>query len=191
SHKRTFVVEIMGNKVGWLTLYAGLAGGANVILLPEIPYDITKVIKAVDRFTKAQSDKSCIIAVAEGAMDKKEVSMGKKERSKKRTERGETTASNRIAAAVGEALNIETRVVVPGHTQRGGIPSAYDRVLCTQIGAYGADLVAQKKFGVTVALQGNKITYNQLADIAGKPKLVPMDHPLIQTARSIDVSFGE
>jgi len=189
SHRRTMIVEIMGNKVGWLTLYAGIGGGADIILIPEIPYDIDKVIKTVESVKKHKGH--CIIAAAEGAMDSEEATLAKKERYQKREERGEVTASNRIAKAIEEKLNIEVRVVVPGHIQRGGPPSAYDRVLCSQVGAYAAKLAIERKYGVTVALSGDKIISNNLADIAGKTKVVPPKHELIKAAKDIGISFGE
>ena len=189
SHKRTFLVEIMGNKAGWLTLYAGIAGGANIILLPEIPFDMAKVIEAVK--VRLENGNFCVIAAAEGAMDVYEFALSKKDRLLQRTERGEVTASNRVARAVADALEIETRVVVPGHIQRGGIPSAYDRLLSTQIGAYGARLIASKRFGVAAAFSGDKLTYNSLSDIAGKTKLVSPQHELIKCAREIGISFGD
>jgi 6-phosphofructokinase 1 len=189
SHKRTFIVELMGNKAGWLTLYAGIAGGANIILLPELPFSLKKVIEAVA--ARVENDRFCVIAAAEGIMDTEEAALNKKERAARRQEAGEGNASNRIAKAVADALTIETRVVTPGHAQRGGIPSGYDRILCTQIGAYGASLVASGRFGVGAAVRGGKMTYNSLVDIAGKIKLVPPDHELIKTARAIGVSFGD
>ncbi|MDR2555936.1 MAG: ATP-dependent 6-phosphofructokinase [Fibromonadaceae bacterium] len=189
SHRRTMIVEIMGNKVGWLTLYAGIGGEADIILIPEIPYDMDKVIKAVEQVKKRKG--FCVIAVAEGAMDKEEATLTKKERYQKRVERGEVTASHRIAKTIEEKLNIETRVVVPGHIQRGGAPSPYDRVLCSQVGAYAAKLVIERKYGVTVALSGDKIISNNLADIAGKTKVVPPKHELIKAARDIGISFGD
>ncbi|MDR0518255.1 MAG: 6-phosphofructokinase [Fibromonadaceae bacterium] len=189
SHGRAMVVEIMGNKVGWLTLYAGVAGGADIILIPEIPYNIDKVIKAAEAAEKQKG--FCVIAAAEGAMDEAEAVLSKKERFQKRSEQGERTASNRIAQAIAGALGIETRVVVPGHIQRGGMPSPYDRVLCTQMGTYAAKLVKENRFGVSVALDGGKITCNNLADITGKTKFVPLKHELIKTAKNIGISFGE
>ncbi|MCL1966451.1 MAG: 6-phosphofructokinase, partial [Fibromonadales bacterium] len=189
SHRRAMIVEIMGNKVGWLTLYAGVGGGADVILIPEIPYDIDKVIKAVESAKKQKG--YCIIAAAEGALDKEEASLSKKERYQKREERGEVTASNRIAKAIEEKLGIETRVIVPGHIQRGGPPSPYDRVLCSQVGAYAAKLAIECKYGVTVALNVDKIVSNNLADIAGKTKVVPPKHELIKAAKDIGISFGD
>jgi ATP-dependent phosphofructokinase / diphosphate-dependent phosphofructokinase len=101
------------------------------------------------------------------------------------------TASNRIAKAIEEKLNIETRVVVPGHIQRGGAPSPYDRVLCSQVGAYAAKLAIDRKYGVTVALSGDKIISNKLDDIAGKTKVVPPKHELIKAAKDIGISFGD
>jgi 6-phosphofructokinase 1 len=189
SHGRVMVVEIMGNKVGWLTLYAGIAGGADIILIPEIPYDIDKVIQAAK---EAEDQKGyCIIASAEGAMDKDEAQLSKKDRIQKRAENGETTASNRIAKAIGEKLNVETRVVVPGHIQRGGAPVAYDRVICTQMGTYAAELAEERRFGVTVALSGGKITFNNLDEIAGKTKFVSPKHEIIRAAKDTGISFGE
>ncbi|GBU23889.1 6-phosphofructokinase [Fibrobacteria bacterium R8-3-H12] len=189
SHGRAMVVEIMGNKVGWLTLHAGIGGGADVILIPEIPYNIDKVIKALEHVKKHKNH--FIIAAAEGAMDEEEALLPKKERYQKRAERGETTASNRIAKAITEKLEIETRVVVPGHMQRGGSPIPYDRVLCLHMGAYAARLAAERKFGITVALSGDKIISNNLSDIAGKTKSVPPKHDLVKAAKEIGISFGD
>ncbi|MDR2580361.1 MAG: 6-phosphofructokinase [Fibromonadaceae bacterium] len=189
SHGRTIIVEIMGNKVGWLTLYAGISSGADIILIPEIPYDMEKLIKAVELVNKQKG--FCIIAAAEGAMNEEEAMLTKKERILKRAEQGETTASKRIAKAITEELSIETRIVVPGHIQRGGSPSPYDRVICTQMGTYAAKLVKNGCFGVTVALNGGKISSNKLSDIAGKIKYVPSKHELIQAAKDVGISFGE
>jgi len=189
SHGRAMIVEIMGNKAGWLTLHAGIASGADVILIPEIPCDIGRVVKAVEN--AANQKGCCILAVAEGAMDAEEASLSKKERCLLRAERGETTLSNRIARAVNERLDMEARVVVPGHIQRGGDPSPGDRVLCTQMGVHAAKLAAEGRFGVTVALDGGKITCNPLSEIAGKTKFVPPRHELVRAARDIGVSFGD
>ena len=189
SHRRVMLVEIMGNKAGWLTLYAGIGGGADIILIPEIPHDIDEIAKAVECVEKQKG--FCVIAAAEGAMDKEEAFLSKKERMQKRAEAGEKTASNRIARAIEEKLNIETRVVVPGHIQRGGSPSPYDRVICAQMGAYAAKLAAERCFGVTVALNCGKINFNNLADIAGKTKLVTPKHELVQAARDMGIFFGE
>ncbi len=190
SHGRVIVVELMGNKTGWLTLSAGIAGGADVILLPEIPFDMDKVAKAVKK--RAQSGKAfSIIAVAEGALDKEEAKMKRKERLRLRAEAGYKTISDKLATYIEKETGCETRVVVPGHLQRGGNPSAYDRVLSTQFGAYAAKLIKQNTFGVTVAMVKGVITQNPLSEIAGKAKLVSPDDQMIQVAKTMGVSFGD
>ncbi|MBR4022335.1 MAG: 6-phosphofructokinase, partial [Ruminococcus sp.] len=146
SHSRILVCEVMGNKAGWLTLNAGIAGGADIILIPEIPYDIEKVCEAV--INRSVSGKAfSIIAVAEGAFDVNEAKLKKKERAAKRAEAGIITATSRIAALVQANTGFEARVCVPGHMLRGGAPSAYDRILATQFGVYAAKLIADEKYG--------------------------------------------
>ncbi len=190
SHGRILVVEIMGNKAGWLTLYSGIAGGADMIVIPEIPYDIDKLCAACEK--RAQQGKGfSILAVAEGAFDIEEAKMKKKERAKARAEAGITTASNRIATQIQTATGLETRVCVPGHMLRGGSPSAYDRILATQFGVHAAELIAQNKFGYAVAKIGDKIAENKLSDVAGKTKFVPADDQMVKTAKDIGISFGD
>ena len=189
SHGRCMVIEIMGNKAGWLTLYSGVAGGADVILIPEIPYTIDKVAEVVKR--RAENNKGfTIIAVAEGAMDKEEAKMKKKERESKRAAE-HFSSSAYVAKQLQDMLGVEARSVVPGHIQRGGTPSAYDRVLSTQFGVHAAELIRDDVYGVTVALKGNSITHNALKDIAGVPKPVPADHQLVTTAKNIGIVFGD
>ncbi len=189
SHGRIMVIEIMGNKAGWLTLYSGVAGGADIILIPEIPFDINKVANACQK--RADAGKAfSIVAVAEGAFDVEEAKLKKKERAKLRAERGETTATARIARLIGEKTGLETRTVVPGHILRGGSPSAYDRVLATQFGAHAAQLLKHGKFGYTVAMVDGKITQNPLSDVAMKTKFVEEDDQMVITARNIGISFG-
>jgi len=189
SHGRVMVVEIMGNKAGWLTLYSGVAGGADVILIPEIPYNIDKVAEVVKR--RAESNKGfTIIAVAEGAMDKEEAKLKKKEREARRAET-HFSASSHVAQLLRDQVGVEARTVVPGHVQRGGTPSAYDRVLSTEFGVHAAELIRAGVFGVTVALKGNEITHNLLADVAGVAKLVPPDHHMVKTAKNIGICFGD
>ena len=190
SHSRVLLCEIMGNKAGWLTLNAGIAGGADVIIIPEIPYDIDKICDAV--MARSASGKTfSIVAVAEGAFDINEAQMKKKERAKKRAEAGILTATSRIAAQIQSNTGLEARVCVPGHMLRGGAPSAYDRVLSTQFGVHAAYLIAKERYGRTVAKIGNKITSNKLEDIAGKTKFVDTDNHLVIAARDIGVSFGD
>ena len=190
SHGRCMVIEIMGNKAGWLTLYAGVAGGADVILLPEIPYDIKEVAKAVEARAKSKKAFS-ILAVAEGAMSKEEAKMKKKERAEYRASLPYDCISKRIAAELQEMVGVEARHVVPGHIQRGGSPSAYDRVLSTQFGVHAAELIRDEIYGVTVALNGNEIVHNKLKDIAGVPKPVPKDDHVLVTARNMGINLGD
>ena len=189
SHSRILLCEIMGNKAGWLTLYSGIAGGADIILIPEHPYDIKKVAEAVMRRQRAGKNFS-ILAVAEGALSTEESKMKRKEWTAKRAAAGYTTATNRIAKQVEELTGAETRICVPGHMQRGGSPSAYDRVLATQFGTYAARLVADDHFGVTVAMVNNHVTANPLVDIAGKTRGVPDDCDMLNVARSMGISLG-
>lgn len=141
SHGRCMVVEVMGNKAGWLTLYAGMAGGADIILLPEIPYDLEKVCDAIRR--RAEIGKTfSIIAVAEGAMTIEEAKMKKKERMAFRQETGFSSIAMRLAKELEAKVGVEARAVIPGHVQRGGTPSAYDRMLSTVFGVHAAKLIA-------------------------------------------------
>lgn len=189
SHRRVMVIEIMGNKAGWLTLYSGIAGGADIILIPEIPYDIKNVCDAIAQ-RNAQGKTFSILAVAEGAMDIEEAEMKKKERAAKRLAAGETTATARIARQIENATGCETRICVPGHMQRGGSPSAYDRVLATQFGVYAAMLVEKEEYGTAVAMVGNRVTANKLGDVAGKSKLVPPDCDMVTVARRMGICMG-
>ena len=190
SHSRVMCIEIMGNKAGWLTLKAGIAGGADIILIPEIPYDIDKVCKSV--LKRSESGKNfSIIAVAEGCFDKEEAKLKKKERARLRAEAGVITATNRIAAQIQQKTQLEARVCVPGHMLRGGSPSAYDRILATQFGVYAAQLIKEEHYGMTVAKVGGTITANPLAEIAGKTKFVTPDDQLVAAARNLGISFGD
>ncbi|MDD3244409.1 MAG: ATP-dependent 6-phosphofructokinase [Eubacteriales bacterium] len=190
SHGRIMVIEIMGNKAGWLTLYAGLAGGADIILLPEVPYQEKYVLEAIRR-RQEDGKRFTIIAIAEGAKNAQEGAMKKKEFRASRAEMPFSGVSYRLAHDIENELGCETRVVVPGHIQRGGSPSAYDRVLSTRFGTYAAQLIRDEDYGKTVALRGTQVVANALEDIAGKTKLVPSDSELITAGRMIGVSFGD
>ena len=190
SHGRIFIVEVMGHKVGWLTLSAGIAGGADVILLPEIPYDIDKVAKCLnDRIKKGK--KFSILAVAEGAISKEEAALTKKERKKARENFPHPSIVYRIAEELARKIDNEIRVCVPGHFQRGGSPCAYDRVLCTRLGATAARFIKEKTFGVMVGMVGGQCVPVPLAEVAGKLKSVPVDCDEIKAARQIGISFGD
>lgn len=189
SHGRVMVVELMGNRAGWLTLYAGIAGGADVILIPEIPFDTKKVIESV--CVRTQKGKAfSIIAIAEGAATLEDA--GKKRKSiKEQRLRGDyVPASKMLAQAIQAATGIETKVCVPGYIQRGGAPSAYDRLLSTQFGVGAAKLIREEHFGVTVALKNNEISFNDLGEIAFKTKTVPVPSRMIDAAADMGVSFG-
>ena len=190
SHGRCMVIEIMGNKAGWLTLYSGIAGGADVILLPEIPYDPKAVAKAIERRAEAGKDFS-IVAIAEGAMTQKEAKMKKKERLAFRQETGFNGAANRLAAELQQMVGVEARAVIPGHVQRGGTPSAYDRMLSTIFGVHAAQLIADGNYGQAVAMIGNQVGHNPLSEVAGKTKFVPDDAQAVKAARAMGISFGE
>ena len=190
SHGRVMVVELMGNKAGWLTIYSGVAGGADVVVIPEIPYDRETVIEAVRK--RAERGKAfSIVAIAEGAIRNDEADLKRKEVREKRASEGFPSVSARLAHAIEATTGIETRVVVPGHIQRGGSPSAYDRVLSTKFGVQAAELICQNKFGYTVALQKDRLTQNKLSDVAGKTKLVTLDSDIVRAARNIGICLGD
>ncbi|HPJ02980.1 MAG TPA: 6-phosphofructokinase, partial [Candidatus Limiplasma sp.] len=189
SHGRCIVVEIMGNKAGWLTLYSGIAGGADAIIIPEIPYDIKNIAEAVSK--REQRNKFSIIAVAEGAMTVEEAGMKKKEREELRKASPYDSVSRRISNELTKMIGVDTRNCVPGHIQRGGSPCAFDRVLATRLGVHAAELIRDEVYGVTVALNGKDITHNKLEDIAGSPKLVDKDNNIVATAKTIGICFGD
>ena len=191
SHGRVMVIEIMGNKAGWLSLYCGLGGGADVILLPEIPYDPDKVNKAILDRAEKQKRKFSIVVVAEGAFSQEEAKMKRKERLAKRAEMKYPSVSYMVAEQIQQATGFETRVCNPGHYLRGGSPSAYDRVLATIFGTYAAHLIKDENYGQTVAMIGGKVGHNPLSEVAGKTKFVDPESDLVKSARDSGVSFGD
>lgn len=213
SHHRVIVCEIMGNKSGWLTLGAGLAGGADVILIPEIPYDPSVVANyLLER--RRKGSRFSIIAVAEGAFsikDKKqrEKLKSKKTKSKKQAESGEITdekdeendqsfynifeesKASIVAKQLQELTGIEARMTSLGHVQRGGVPSAFDRTLCTLMGTKAGELLADGIYNIMVGYRGDYCVPIPLEEVAGKRKSVPSDHPLITAARLVGTCFGD
>jgi 6-phosphofructokinase 1 len=188
SHNRVIVIELMGHKAGWLALYAGVAGGGDVILLPEIPYEIKAIGRHLEE--RIESGKTfSIVVVAEGAMSKEEEKMDKRERKKYRAENGPSVAY-RVAREIQDETGMETRATVLGYVQRGGIPSASDRVLATSLGTAAADLLAKGEYGRMVALNGNDITSVDLSVPEGKVKSVPEDHYMIDTAIAVGSCLG-
>ncbi|MBT9779259.1 ATP-dependent 6-phosphofructokinase [Clostridium sp. MCC353] len=191
SHGRVFIVEVMGHKVGWLTLYAGIAGGADIILLPEIPYDLDVVVKAIKDRTK-QGKRFSILAVAEGAISKENASLSKKElKEKKKSGMVYPSVAYEIGAQITERTGQEVRVTVPGHMQRGGEPCPYDRVLSTRLGAAAAKLIFDGKYGYMVAVKNNDITEVPLEEVAGKLKTVDPESSMIREAKMVGISFGD
>ena len=189
SHHRVMVVEIMGHKVGWLGLYAGLAANADAILLPEIPYDIKKLGKAIKARVEGGQDYA-IIDCSEGAINLEEAKLGKKE-FKKARESMTQSVGFRVAKELEEETGIETRTYVLGYIQRGGNPKPYDIILATTIGAAAADFLADKQFGKLVAMKGGKVVGVPLSTVAGVVKPIPEDDPVLQTARDMGISFGD
>ncbi len=183
SHKRIMVIELMGHNAGWLTLYAGLAGGGDVILLPEIKYDPEVIFAYLEKRAVARKPYS-IIVVAEGIVVP-EKKAGKKKHKKN------IAAGTAIARMITKLTGNETRETILGYTQRGGAPSPMDRILATRYGAAAAQAIAECQFGKMVALKNNMIELIPLADVAGKTKTVPPDHPLIREGRLLDTCFGD
>ena len=190
SHSRIFVVELMGRDAGWLTLNAGIGSGADVILIPEIPYDLNKVAELIEERNR-QGKRYSIIACAEGAVSVDDIKFDEEASRRKRENSRHSTVSYEIADRLEKLTGKEARVTVPGHYQRGGPPCPYDRVLATQFGVAAADLIINKQYGRMVAVQGGQIVSIPLEDAASKTKFLPVDHPMIQVARKMGISLGD
>ena len=191
SHGRVFIVEVMGHKVGWLTLYAGIAGGADIILVPEIPYDLNVIIEALKSRTR-EGKKFSIIAVAEGAISKENSVLTKIVlKVKKKNGVIYPSVAYEIGAQITERTGQEVRVTVPGHMQRGGEPCPYDRVISTRLGAEAAKLIKNREYGYMVAVSNNEIVKAPLAEVAGKLKTVDPECSIVKEAKMIGISFGD
>jgi ATP-dependent phosphofructokinase / diphosphate-dependent phosphofructokinase len=207
SHYRIVVVEIMGHRAGWLALGSGLAGGADVILLPEIPYDVEKIAESVRRRSRGGKHFS-IIAVAEGAMSERDAAgrravdqQRQKAKSKPERKKAKAAAAEwqsrhagntlRLAAKLEELTGLESRVTILGYVQRGGAPSAVDRLLATRLGTACADLINEGTYGVMVAARGDGTEPVPLEKVAGKRKTVPLEHPWVTSARLVGTCFGD
>ena len=188
SHSRVFIVEVMGHKVGWVTLHAGIAGGADVILLPEIPYDTDAIVEYINRRKKAGKSFT-IIAAAEGAISKDDAKLSKKELAKKAAKY--PSVAYQLAERIQSRMEQEVRITVPGHTQRGGEPCAYDRVIATRLGAEAGSAILRGEFGFMVGLKHDEIIHVPLEEVAGKLKCVDPESTIIQEARNVGISFGE
>jgi 6-phosphofructokinase 1 len=191
------VVEIMGHNTGWLAACAGLAGGADVVLIPEIPYSIEIVSKEIIERTRKGKSFS-IVAVAEGAIELEGI-ISNGDKSKKRDKKkkknfmypGQDTAGARITREISERTGLETRLTTLGHTQRGGTPSSYDRILATQLGTKATELAAEGVSGIMIAIRGGKLVNIPLEQVAGKRKNMPLDHPVIQSLRALQICLGD
>ena len=172
SHKRVMVIEVMGHKAGWIALYSGMAGGGDVILIPELPYDMKNIGETILRRLK-QGKPYSIVVVAEG------IQTGSSKR-----------AGEFIAQEIEYETGFETRETVLGYIQRGGSPTPFDRNLSTRMGGHATELVATGQFGRMVTLRGDEISSTPLGEIAGKLKLVPADHDLIVQGRRMGICFG-
>lgn len=189
SHSRIMVIEVMGHKAGWLGLYSGVAGGGDVILIPEIPYSIDSVAKKVMERRDAGKNFS-IVVVAEGAKSIAEAHLSKKELKKARAAMPYSIAY-RVAKELEEATSLESRVTVLGYLQRGGTPSPYDRVLASRFGTAAAEFLAKENFGKLVAMQNGTIVGVPLKEIEGLVKNVPLDSPMIKSARELGTCLGD
>lgn len=190
SHGRVFIVEVMGHKVGWLTLNAGMAGGADIILLPEIPYDIDKVVDKIEERDKNGS-RFTIIAVAEGAISKKDAKMSKKEYKEKMKNYPYPSVSYEVADQIQKKTGREVRVTVPGHMQRGGSPCPYDRVFASRLGSEAGELILKGEYGFMVGYKNREIVKVPLEDVAGKLKMIDPDASIIKEAKLLGICFGD
>lgn len=210
SHHRIIVVEIMGHNAGWLALGAGVAGGADVILIPEIPYNLESAARAIKKRQQRGTNFS-IVAVAEGALclEDHQTLCALKDKKLKAKEKGDGKAVKRATEALKEfsqhrSINtmrlteelermtgLESRLTILGHYQRGGTPSAADRLLATRLGSACVDCIVEEKFGLMIAVDGNGTKFVPLLDVVGKKKLVPADHPWVVAARNVGTCMGD
>lgn len=190
SHHRVMIIEVMGRNAGWIALYAGVAGGGDIVLIPEIQYDLNKVIKKLKERAKI-GKRFSIIVVAEGAKSEDGGVVVKKivKDSAESVRLG--GVSFILADQIEQKTGIETRSVVLGHLQRGGSPTAFDRVLATRLGARAVDMIVNKEFGFMVGVRCDGLVNTPLTDVARGSRSVPLDHPLICCARSVGTCFGD
>lgn len=190
SHGRVFVIEAMGHKVGWIPLYAGIAGGADVILIPEIPYDMKRIVAAIEH-DQTEGERASIVLVAEGALSKSEAKLTKKEYKALLTKREEPSVAYVIARELERLTDREVRVGLPGHSQRGGAPDAQDRLFATQCGIEAAEAALEGKYGILVAQKKGKMCRVPLDEVAGKLKYVNPKGEMVKEARYMGISFGD
>lgn len=190
SHHRIMIVEVMGHKAGWIALYAGIAGGGDVILIPEIPYDLDIIANKVkERARKGR--RFSIVVVAEGAKPQG----GDVIIQRVVKESADPVRLGGVGFILGRQIEkitgLETRTVVMGHLLRGGSPTSFDRVLATQLGTKAVDLIEKERFGYMVGIKGNNLVEVPLKNVAQGIKNIPLNHPLIRSARSVGTCFGD
>jgi 6-phosphofructokinase 1 len=185
SHDRVMILEVMGRNAGWIALYSGLAGGADIILIPEIPYRPRAIVDLIAA-RQEEGRKFDIIVVAEGAKRH-----GGSETYLDKATRRLGGVAYQVAADIQNHVDMEIRVTVLGHIQRGGSPIAYDRILATRYGVEAAKLVARGEFGNMVALRGDHIVSVPIRDAVSRPKYVDPDSEVVASARSLGISFGD
>jgi 6-phosphofructokinase len=208
SHHRIIVAEVMGHRAGWLTLGSGLAGGADVILIPEIPYRVEKIADAIRRRSRSGGTNFSIVAVAEGARNVEDAAAlravqdrvaAAKEPAEREAAKAELIALEahhagntlRLAAELEALIGLESRVSILGYVQRGGTPSGVDRLLATRLGSAAADLVTAGHFGIMVAARADGTMPVPLEDVAGRRKPVPPDHGWVAAARHVGTCLGD
>jgi 6-phosphofructokinase 1 len=190
SHHRVMIIEVMGHHAGWIALHSGVAGGGDIILVPEIPYDIQIVAeKVMERNRKGK--RFSIVVIAEGAKPKG----GDIVIQRMVKESSDPIRLGGIGFVLGQQIEkltgLETRTVVMGHLLRGGSPTPFDRVLATQLGTKAVEMIEDKEFGFMVGLKRNGLVVVPLREVARGPKTIPLNHPLIKSARSLGTCFGD
>ncbi|QYM77635.1 6-phosphofructokinase [Horticoccus luteus] len=209
SHQRIIVCEIMGHSAGWLCLGSGIAGGADVILIPEIPYDLQAVARHLRRRQRA-GKRFSIIAVAEGIVSREEAKaraamdrMARRAAKETRIVSGATggglegvhlvqeSVASRLARQLQQLTGVEARVTALGHVQRGGTPTAFDRLLCTRLGTKAGELLAERRYNIMVGIKGAECVPVPLKKVAGIKRIVPVDHPWVKTARLVETCLGD
>ncbi len=185
SHDRVMILEVMGRNAGWIALYSGIAGGADIILIPEIPYRPEAIVESIRSRQKEKSNFD-IVVVAEGARRQ-----GGEESYLDKASRRLGGIAYQVAADIASAVDLEIRVTVLGHIQRGGSPIPFDRILATRFGKAAADLIARGQFGTMAALRGDSIVAVPIKDAVSRMKYVDPDGEIVATARSVGIAFGD
>jgi 6-phosphofructokinase 1 len=190
SHHRVMIIEVMGHNAGWIALHSGIAGGGDIILIPEIPYKVDIIAKKVKERSR-KGKRFSIVVVSEGAKPKG----GDVVIQRIVKESSDPIRLGGIGFVLGEQIEkrtgVETRTVVMGHLQRGGSPTPFDRVLATKLGTRAVDMIENREFGYMVGVKGDSLVKVPLTEVAKGPRTVPLDDPLIEAARSVDTCFGD